>query len=91
MIEIISQPEEEYILKKCVSPHILRMSYNPNGTHIIQKLIARFEEENREYLNNFIIENLVKMCMNANGICVVNKILILFRKKNSSIQIRTPR
>lgn len=72
IIEIINMEEEEILLQKCVENNILKLSQNSNGTHIIQKIISCFEEKNRNYLNDFILNNLSKMCMNANGICVVS-------------------
>lgn len=64
--------EEEILIKKYVEPYILKLSFNANGTHIIQKLITCFEENNRMFLNNYIIENMSHISMNVNGICVVN-------------------
>jgi len=78
MIEIITMPKELNSLRNCVEKHILRLSCNSNGTHIIQKIIGCFEEEKREFVNDFIINNLAKMSTNANGICVVRKIDFLF-------------
>jgi hypothetical protein len=67
----MNMEEEEILIKKNVEPHIMKLSFNPNGTHIIQKLITCFEENNREFLNDFIIDNLTQISMNVNGICVV--------------------
>ncbi len=68
----MNMEEEELLIKRTVEPHILKLSFNANGTHIIQKLITCFEENNRMFLNDFIIDNLTQISMNVNGICVVN-------------------
>jgi len=75
LIEIISTPKEEAALIKCIEMHMMKLSCNSNGTHIIQKLIMINNEANREYINDFVINNLSKLCMNANGICVVKRFI----------------
>jgi hypothetical protein len=77
--------DEEELLRISIEKHILKLSYNSNGTHIIQKIISCFEEKDRKYLNDFILENLPKVCMNANGICVIKK----FINANRCEEIRT--
>jgi hypothetical protein len=71
LIEIVNMEEEETLIKKLVEPYILKLAFNGNGTHIIQKVITCFEESTRTFLNEFILDNLTSICLNANGICVV--------------------
>jgi rRNA-processing protein FCF1 len=72
LIEIINLNKNEKLLKEVlVEENVLKLSFNNNGTHILQKIISCFEEENRLIINKCVLENLSKLCMNANGICVV--------------------
>ena len=59
---------------------MLRLAYNSNGTHIVQKVITLYEEDQRQDFNENVIKNLAKMSMNANSICVVD--IIKFRSKS---------
>jgi len=78
LIEIMNLKEEEELIKSILNEdNILKLSINSNGTHIIQKIISCFDEQNRAKVNKCVIENFSKLCMNANGICVVIK----FNKK----------
>ena len=72
LIEIATMTEEENIINKMISPVIQDLSFDVNGTHIIQKVICCFNENSREYLNEYILENLSYISMNVHGICVVN-------------------
>lgn len=77
LIEIINLNKNEDLIKGILNKeNILKLSLNSNGTHILQKLISFFDEENRFLINKCILEHFSELCMNPNGICVV--ILIYF-------------
>ncbi len=72
LIEIMNLKEEEELIKSILNEdNILQLAINSNGTHIIQKIISCFDEENRRKVNNCVINNFPKLCVNPNGICVV--------------------
>jgi len=72
LIEIINLNKNEDLIKGILNEeNILKLSFNCNGTHILQKVISCFEEDNRSKINKCILENFSGLCMNANGICVV--------------------
>ncbi len=71
LIEIVTMVEEENIINRMINPVIQELSFDVNGTHIIQKIICCFNENSRVYLNDYILENLSKISMNVHGICVV--------------------
>lgn len=78
LIEIMNLREEEEAIKKILNEEIiLNLSLNSNGTHIIQKIISCFDEENRLQVNKCVIKNFPKLCMNANGICVVKLFILI--------------
>jgi len=86
IIQIINLKDEEEVLKCALNGNVFKLSFNSNGTHIIQKIISCFEEEKREFLNDFIIENLSKMCNNANGISVIQK--FINQNRNEDVKSR---
>ncbi len=71
MIEIINMPGEEELVKEAVKDNILRLSYDINGTHVIQKVVSCISEENREFINYIVLKNIHKLVFDSNGICVV--------------------
>jgi hypothetical protein len=75
LIEIINMPGEEELLKQAVSKNILKLSYDVNGTHVIQKVISCIKEEDRQFINNTITKNFHKLVFDSNGICVLKKFI----------------
>jgi hypothetical protein len=71
MIEIINMTGEEELVKEAVKDNILRLSYDVNGTHVIQKVISCINEERREFINFVVLKNIHKLVFDSNGICVV--------------------
>jgi F0F1-type ATP synthase delta subunit len=69
--------QEEDIIKQAVHDHVHELALDTNGTHVVQKIISVVKEENREHINNIILEHFNKLVFDANGICVV-RILNLF-------------
>jgi hypothetical protein len=75
LMEIINTKEEEEIIKFSIQNDILKLSYDNNGTHVIQKVIAIVEENDRNYINQVLLENLLKLVFDPNGICVIKKLI----------------
>ena len=64
-------PLEEELVKNAVQNDLLRISYDINGTHVIQKVLSCIKEKNREEINQIILNNLENLVTDSNGICVV--------------------
>ncbi len=73
LIEIINMPGEEDLVKEAVRDSILTLSYDINGTHVIQKVLSSIDENNRESINKILLNNIDKLIYDSNGICVVSK------------------
>lgn len=71
MIEIINLSGEEELIKEAVKDDILKLSFNSNGTHVIQKIITSIKETNREHINQTVLCNMDKLINDSNGVCVV--------------------
>lgn len=65
-------PGEEDLVKEAVKDNILSLSYDINGTHVMQKVLSSIDESNREHINKTLLLNLDKLIYDSNGICVVN-------------------
>ena len=75
LIEKLSDPQEEEIIKNNIIDNLFTLSCGVNSTHVIQKLLGKIPELRRTYINTFILENFVQLCKDVNGICVVKKFL----------------
>jgi F0F1-type ATP synthase delta subunit len=64
-------PGEEDLVKEAIKDSILTLSYDINGTHVIQKVISSIDENNREHINKTLLNNIDKLIYDSNGICVV--------------------
>jgi hypothetical protein len=76
LIEIINMPGEEDLVKEAIQDSILTLSYDTNGTHVIQKIISSIDEINREHVNQTLLTNINKLIYDSNGICVVSNNII---------------
>ena len=64
-------PGEEELVKEAIHDSILTLSYDINGTHVIQKILSSIDENNREHINKTLLSNFDKLIYDSNGICVV--------------------
>ena len=81
--------QEKKIIADCIKFHELELSYNQEGTHVIQKILSCFNEEERKELNNVLCEknNLNALCQDAKGICVIKKLIQGTKDINNKIKI----
>jgi len=84
LVEIINLREEEEIIKDSIKHDILKISYDINSTHVMQKIVLIIAEENREYITHMCLKFLPKMVLDPNGICVIKKII----NGNKNLDIR---
>jgi hypothetical protein len=75
LIEMTNMPGEEDLIKESVKDHILKLSLDVNGTHVIQKVISCIPEKDREFINKTVLENISKLIFDSNGICVLKKFI----------------
>ena len=75
LILLQNSKEEENIIKECIENNLFFLSTTPNSSHVIQKVIKAVKENEREYINNFIISNLMDLSLDPNGICIVKEFI----------------
>ena len=83
-----SQQEKKMIVE-CLQSNELDLSYNTEGTHVIQKILSCFIEDERLELNNVLSDknNLSTLCQDAKGICVIKKLILGTKDINNKIKI----
>jgi len=84
ILDIINLREEENVIKDSIGENLILMCFDNYGTHVIQKLISCIEEQNRDFINNQIVENFLKLVLDVNGICIAKA----FISSNSSTEVK---
>ena len=82
IIEHVGSRNEKSIIINALKDNIAELSLDPFGSHVLEKLLACFEEEYMNFLYKYIADNFIELANNNNGICVVKKILTFTHKKN---------
>jgi hypothetical protein len=68
-------PEEEEELKAGIKNHIVDLAFDPNGTHVLQKVLLCMKEESIDFIFDPVLENLIDLSMDQNGLCVIKKLI----------------
>lgn len=76
---MINMEEEYEILEEALEGHIFRMACDPQGTHVLQKLVFLTGVTTK------LIDNLYEVCKDSKGLSVIKKI-ISFHKESSKVE-----
>ncbi len=60
---MINMPEEEDEIKDGIKDHILKLAYDSNGNHVLQKVLLVVSEENCEFIYEPILGNFADLCL----------------------------
>jgi len=73
MIGLLQTPEEQDMLMQALRCHIIPLCMDPNGTHVIQRLLYYFEPRFTDGIYRPVVENLVNVAHHPYGLCVLKK------------------
>ena len=81
--------EEKKIIIEYISNHELELAFDPEGTHVLQKIITCFSENERHNLNDILLipDNLNALCLDSKGICVIKKFILNTETENNRQKI----
>ena len=82
IIEHVGSKNEKNIIINALKDSVKELSFDAFGTHVLEKLLACFEEEYVTFIYNYIVDNFLELANNSNGICIVKKLLSFTHKKN---------
>ena len=82
IIEHVGSKNEKNIIINALKDSIKELSFDAFGTHVLEKLLACFEEEYVTFIYNYIVDNFLELANNSNGICIIKKLLSFTHKKN---------
>ncbi len=75
LVDLATLGEEEKYFEEALKGEVARLSVDQQGTHIIQKIIISFEEENRKFIFDEIIEGFMIVSKTSHGLCVIKKLI----------------
>jgi hypothetical protein len=89
IIGVTQSLKEKKIILESIQSHEIELAYDQEATHVIQKILSCFEEEERVELDNILIDknNLSPLCQDAKGICVIKKLVMRTNNLNNKIKI----
>jgi hypothetical protein len=76
IIEQLNESREKEILLDMVKDSILELSYDTQGTHVVEKVIISYDENVIDSIYKTIINNFYDLAININGLCVCKKAII---------------
>ena len=80
IIEYLGSKSEKNIILNELKDKISQLSFDPYGSHVIEKIISCFEEEYISFIYKYIIDNFLILAYDPNGICIVKKIVSFTHK-----------
>lgn len=85
IIDKLTSNEQISLLLKIIIPSLTTLACDNNGTHVLQKCIAKFPPEKLEPLFLSMEENLITLATNRHGCCILQRCL---DRTNGDIQER---
>ena len=82
LISLQSTKEEKEIIKIYTQNNLKDLCKGGNSSHVVSKIINILKESERQYMNNFLINNLIELCIDSNGVCVVKEFLYNIESDN---------
>ncbi|KPI84780.1 putative RNA-binding regulatory protein (pumilio family) [Leptomonas seymouri] len=75
MIETISTREEVEIIREALSKDVVRLVKDAHGNHVIQKVLQRFDFDDKEFIYKAVATDCVSIAKNKQGCCVLQRCL----------------
>jgi hypothetical protein len=73
LIGLLSTQEEQELLMAAVRSHVIDMCMDPNGTHVVQRLLFCFSASCTDWIYHPVVENLLEVAHHPCGLCVLKK------------------
>jgi len=76
VLDQLKSVEEKNIMIYSVKDVMLNMCQDPQGSHVIEKMIIIWDEDLIKFIYETIIDNYMLLANNVNGLCVCKKVII---------------
>ena len=82
LIEIINMPEEKKLVLNYILGNESALALDSKGTHVLQKFISSTKDEERNELNQNLMQLIDKIIINPFGVCVLIQLVKHSKDKN---------
>jgi hypothetical protein len=72
---------EKEIIISAIKDHVYELSMDTYGTHVLEKILASFEEDLTGFLCDYVDVNFISLANHSNGLCIVKKVLMMNHKQ----------
>lgn len=83
LIELAEGIKEQNEIGLYLQPFYIDLAFNPQGSHIIQKILLKYTDSAKKELVTFIWENFRALAKNSHGVCVIKKYIMYLKDKSS--------
>ena len=73
IVSLISRDVEEKLIRDALQGHIIELAFDPQGTHLVQKLIVAISIPNLGFLYQPLVDRFLDVVNHSFGLCVVIK------------------
>jgi len=89
IIEESSTKEEKIIIMEYIKGHEMELALHPEGTHVLQKIIQTFPENERQNLTDALCTNINVniLCQDLKGISVIKRLISFNTEKANRIKL----
>ena len=88
IIEHVGSKNEKIIIVNALKDHIKELSFDPFGSHVLERLLTYFEEEYISFIYTYVVNNFLELASDNNGIVIIKKILVFTHKKDLHDKIK---
>ena len=82
IVEHITAKHFQEIIIDSVKNHLMKVTLDIYGTHVLEKIISKFDYELIQPISKFVVDNFLFLANNANGLCIVKKTIEVEYKQN---------
>jgi hypothetical protein len=89
IIELSETKEEKDIIMDYIKNHEMELSLHPEGTHVLQKIIQIFPENQRQSLTDVLCTqiNVFTLCQDIKGISVIKRLISFNKDKMNRMKL----
>ncbi len=73
IVSLINRDVEDRLIKDTLDGHVLELTLDAQGTHLIQKLIVAISLNNIGFIYEPVISRFIEVANNSFGLCVVSE------------------
>lgn len=75
LVECIDTKEESQLIINSLSPHIVPLSRDLNGNHVVQKCLQELKAEDNQFIFDAASEHCIEIATHRHGCCVLQRCL----------------